>query len=531
MKDLYTFDESTSKALQTYETVRNAYSAFFDEFKIPYLTAEAASGDMGGELSHEYHFPTTKGEDNLIQCTSCSYITNEELAGTERKFGPREKISPKSSTEGSVTERSQLDKSMSNYSNLASSYNFWFGITKDRHKIVKAIFPKNVEVKSVHDTLFRETRINPHILKEIAPGVDFSVENPVKAFKSYIEQYGLELSQNSNTSIKTPLLIPIFDYRIPKSDVTTYMEDMENNKDSEFGPTVHFQHTSEAKDEKNAPNLIRIDAGDPCPKCNTGTLKTQTAIELGHTFHLGTRYSKPLQATIATDPNQTPDLRDPSSPATATDPSKPPQQQRKTAYLQMGCHGIGVSRLIGAIANSLADDKGLNWPRVIAPFETIIIPTKGLESAATEIYDLLSNISPSPPSPSSTLTPPNTTTNDNTPTIDTILDDRAKDFGWKLKDADLIGYPVIVVVGRAWRQLGKVEVQCRRLGVRVEVHGEELRGTVLGVLGRLWGGVGGMEGRGIFFFRRGLDDRFIFSLKEKRFVFEFRLTSISYNGN
>ena len=80
MKDLYTFDYSAHLALETYNQVRRAYTALFDELKIPYLVAVADSGDMGGDLSHEYHFPSRRGEDHVISCDACDYVANEELA-------------------------------------------------------------------------------------------------------------------------------------------------------------------------------------------------------------------------------------------------------------------------------------------------------------------------------------------------------------------------------------------------------------------------------------------------------------------
>jgi prolyl-tRNA synthetase len=120
--------------------------------------------------------------------------------------------------------------------------------------------------------------------------------------------------------------------------------------------------------------------------------------------------------------------------------------------MQMGCHGIGVSRIIGAVADTLADDKGLNWPRVIAPYEVVILASNaGLEQVAIEAYDTLSG-----PSGSS-------------PLRDVVLDDRPQSFAWKMHDADLVGYPIIVVVGRTWKAKGMCEVQCRRLEIREEV--------------------------------------------------------------
>lgn len=269
MKDLYTFDSTSEAALKTYGEVRAAYADFFDELKMPYLVANADSGDMGGNLSHEYHFATPAGEDNVISCESCDHVTNEEL-----------------------------------------------------------------------------------------------IEGPI-------------------------------------SDSTK------------------------------------------CPRCNAGPLKVQRAVELGHTFHLGTRYSEPLGAVIN-------------------------NHLGERAALEMGCHGIGVSRLIGAVTSILADEKGLNWPRVMAPFEAVIVPAKGLGPDAEHVYDMLS-----------------TSSGTGAP-VDAVIDDRRHEMGWKFQDADLIGYPVIIVLGRGWKTGRKCEVQCRRLNsLKEEVPEADLVTFVNSLLGRL----------------------------------------------
>jgi prolyl-tRNA synthetase len=134
----------------------------------------------------------------------------------------------------------------------------------------------------------------------------------------------------------------------------------------------------------------------------------------------------------------------------------------------MGCHGIGVSRLIGAIASLLSDNRGLNWPRVVSPFECVIIPSRGTEEDAVGVYDTLQGVSRTDVD------------------IDAILDDRPiKDLGWKLRDADLIGYPVILILGRAWKKDRKVEVQCRRLHVKEDVKIDKLREVVMSILEKL----------------------------------------------
>jgi prolyl-tRNA synthetase len=127
----------------------------------------------------------------------------------------------------------------------------------------------------------------------------------------------------------------------------------------------------------------------------------------------------------------------------------------------MGCHGIGVSRLIGAVASLLADEKGLNWPVRIAPFGAVVVGAGAIaKKEVEEVYDRISG-------------------------LDVTIDDRERPFGWKLKDADLIGYPFIVVLGKAWKERRAVELQCRRLGVKEEVAAEQLAGRIDELTARL----------------------------------------------
>jgi prolyl-tRNA synthetase len=168
-------------------------------------------------------------------------------------------------------------------------------------------------------------------------------------------------------------------------------------------------------------NLVRAASGDKCPQCEDGQLLVQKAIEIGHTFHLGDRYSKRLGAEIESTDGK--------------GASKP---------MQMGCHGIGISRLIAAVASVLADDRGLNWPRAIAPFQAVIIPQNPeLTEEAAALYDKITS---------------------GCPDVDIIIDDRPKrGLPHKLFEADAIGFPIILVLGKSWEE-GKVEIQCRRLG-------------------------------------------------------------------
>jgi prolyl-tRNA synthetase len=280
MKDLYTFDITPEAAFETYAHVSGAYKAFFADMKLPVLVAEASSGDMGGNYSHEYHLANPLGEDTVATCSSCGYTANDEVA-----------------------------------------------------------IPRN-------------------------------------------------------------------------ADKATRGEGA-------------------------------VAAGDGCPECENGTLEVSKAIELGHTFYLGTRYSEPLEATYS------------------------PKGSTHRLPIQMGCYGIGVSRMIGAVAEHIADSKGLTWPRAIAPFEAVVIPTSGVDESAHQFYDELEGARA------------------NGSQFDIALDDRNKPFGWKMQDADLIGYPVTIILGKAWRESKTCEIQCRSLSLKQNVAANDVPKFLQQLLHRL----------------------------------------------
>ena len=444
MKDLYTFDVTKAAALQTYETVRKAYSAFFKEFKIPFLTAEADSGNIGGNLSHEYHILTTKGEDNVISCNSCGYVANEEVAkrGISRvengialeQMNFAHHIIPSNDLLATLPIHSSAE---------AKELNVWSGRSRDGQRIYQAFFPA-VIVQDSHGTS-RPTKINLNVLKRVFPDVDLGNPDPMEVIPKQASQLGW-----------------VLDYRLPKRTVTSlnqYASTLDGNRLKSLQlPIV---------------DLVNIETGDQCQHCESGTLQVQTAVELGHTFYLGTKYSEPLGARVTGDKSRT---AHPSDNSTHDDKLKDaPRTTDTTTAIEMGCHGIGVSRMIAAVADILADDKGLNWPRVMAPFEAVVIPAKGFENDAVEVFDMLSSNETVSVAPIET----------RGSGVDVILDDRQKVMGWKLNDADLIGYPVIIVLGKAWKREKMCEVQCRRLSIKMDISRDHLKSFVGSLLAQL----------------------------------------------
>ena len=198
----------------------------------------------------------------------------------------------------------------------------------------------------------------------------------------------------------------------------------------------HFQHVRHGRDFEGEVADIRLVAeGDPCPKCGTG-LKLYRGIEAGHIFMLGTHYSTAMKAEFLD----------------ADGKSKP---------IVMGCYGIGVSRLIAAVIEQLHDDDGLVWPNEVAPYSVMITPMGGDEptAMAEKFYEQLREKG-----------------------VEVLLDDRKERPGVKLKDADLLGMPVRLTIGKRGLKDGKIEVKHRRSGETTFVPIDECLDTVAKLL-------------------------------------------------
>ncbi|KAH8177535.1 tRNA synthetase class II core domain (G, h, p, S and t) domain-containing protein [Sarocladium implicatum] len=387
MKDLYSFDMSVEAATDTYRAVSTAYAAIFADLKLPILVAEASSGDMGGDHSHEYHLAHSIGEDTVAQCSSCGYTANDEVAVAR---------SP---------DESQLMSSVS-----PEQVKVWRGVANDHQTLVNVWFP-SAETQPTGDGP------SLHAVRAILPGLDTSIADPLKLWTKVLASPEAEAGNIA--------VINIVDARIARS-FETLRHQLPVLPDGYKAEVAQVIVTEDANGKSL--DLLPLKDGDRCPKCDQGTLKIHKALELGHTFHLGTRYSSPLKAQVTM----------PSSPG-------------KPVPVQMGCYGIGISRIMGAVAEHLVDERGLNWPRAIAPYEVAVIPSSGATEDVLEFYDTL------------------TAKSGNREAIDAVLDDRKESFGWKMRDADTIGYPVLVVLGKEWKQQGVCEVQCRRRDVKEKV--------------------------------------------------------------
>ncbi|KAL8874406.1 MAG: hypothetical protein Q9174_000251 [Haloplaca sp. 1 TL-2023] len=434
MKDLYTFDASPSQAMETYQQARDAYKAFFDELRVPYLVADADSGSIGGNLSHEYHVPTANGEDTVISCESCAYAANEELARSKAATTDNER-----SPTGLIPIRS------------------WYGITKDRSRLIEASVPQITNSQgSGASILKRHQEINQHVIKSLYPDLDLSIEDPLATFTSQLVDYDSQGTAHSSKPSLALSIVQIYDYRISRESF--HRDNPVTRQDSaRSGFMRQSLDNVNTFIDPSSLDLARIQDRDECPKCGEKSLKLQQAVELGHTFYLGDRYSQPMDAKFATSSSH--DISNELATVKG-DPKQRATAKSGQAFFQMGCHGIGISRIIAAVADSLSDKQGLIWPRVIAPFEAVILSKPEYKASADELWDVLSQ------------------QGQGFDPVDAVLDDRDRGLGWKLKDADLIGFPVVVVLGSTFAEEGLCEISIRRLGLRDKVAMEDVRDYV-----------------------------------------------------
>ncbi|KAA8904148.1 hypothetical protein TRICI_005598 [Trichomonascus ciferrii] len=341
MKDMYTFDEDKRAAEKTYRDVQAAYEQVFADIGVPVKMAEADSGAIGGELSHEFHYLSDAGEDKVINCPNCKYTANIERAASY----------------GEVSQSAQA--------------NVAYFVNEDRDNLVAVYYPP-------------ERTLNLNLVKAEVPDIDFSVENPVEVFVEDLEDF------------VTKRLVRIIDPRIkPSIDL----------------PELPFQAARNATTTLEDIPVVDVEAGEVCPVCDKPGLEERRAIEVAHTFYLGQKYSRPFDANV-TGRDDVPRL------------------------IEMGCYGIGISRILSAVAEVLKDEEGLRWPKSIAPADAVVVATDP-EVAQTVGSAIQSH------------------------GVDVVWDDRSSQFGVVLGMARSMGFPLAIIAGKGYQKDGTVEIQQR----------------------------------------------------------------------
>lgn len=417
MKDLYTFDADVGSAEESYKQVREAYHAImtrlFGVIEKNWRVAEADTGAMGGSQSHEYQVLDEAGEDSLLICNNCSYTANEELAAS---FASPQVEAPVASEDLQVSLFGSED--LLSHSCVLSAVIVPKNRKINQVKVARHITEENRKLLSLHSTWDWKDRPEGPMIRfdKLQIILDpecraVEVEETSQAILQAIESFAAMPSGNQVPESKSSNAPALQDYFQGSDAITMNVADI---------------HVAEANDR--------------CASCSQGSLQHTKSIEAGHTFLLGTRYSRSLDYTFAASDG-------------------------KRKLFQMGCYGIGITRILGVLAQiatrkfqaiqgeeQSTKRQGLAWNFYLAPFTALILPSSWDESkqaATTSICEALLN-SGSLLKESVTLKPQ-----------DIAIDDRSITVGRKLSEADLVGYPLVFILGKHFEKTGEVEFRQR----------------------------------------------------------------------
>lgn len=403
MKDAYSFDRDVAGAEKSYDNMFACYTRIFDRLGLQYRAVAADTGAIGGSRSHEFQVIAETGEDAIVYCPNSDFAANIELAEAvaliAKRAAPIQAMQP-APTPGKST-----------CADVAALLGI--SIAQTVKSLVLATDTKNEQGD------VKETRIwlllvrGDHDLNEVKAGKIEGLKNGYRfATAEEIE---------SHFGCKPGYLGPV---KTVKPVTVVADRTVANMSDFVTGANQWDLHLTGVNWGRDLPepdlvaDIRNVVAGDPSPD-GQGTLAIQRGIEVGHVFYLGTKYSEAMKATYL-------------------------DETGKPALMEMGCYGIGVTRIVGAAIEQNHDDKGIAWPAAIAPFTVVVCPVGAGKSELVRqeseaIYQELL-----------------------TAGLDVALDDRDERPGAMFADWELIGAPVRVTVGERSLKEGKLELLQRK---------------------------------------------------------------------
>ncbi len=393
MKDAYTFDRDAEGLRASYEVMKQSYRRVFDRCGLSYVVVEADPGQIGGGTNHEFMAVADVGEDLYVSCPTCDYLADTEAASPgapepvdDPPLEPLVEVhTPGASTIAAVSAFLQRPAA-----HMLKNILFEAGET-----VVAALVPGDREVNQVKlERRFFPTPVRPF------EDAEFEARGYVKGF---VGPHGLA------------------------DDVVILADPSVRGRPNWVTGANRLDHHVTGA---NTPRDFRVDAfvdlveireGDPCP--NDGApLHIERSIVVGHIYQLGTRYSEPLKARFLDE-----------------DGTERPYE--------MGSYGIGITRIMAAAAEQFHDEAGLRWPKVLAPFEVVVVIANRdddrVMAEAERVYAELAEAG-----------------------VAVAIDDREETAGVKFADADLIGYPVQVTVGKRGVAAGTADLKLRATGER-----------------------------------------------------------------
>ncbi|VVE44952.1 proline--tRNA ligase [Pandoraea anhela] len=397
MKDAYSFDKDRAGLQASYQKMFDAYVRIFTRLGLEFRAVVADNGSIGGSGSHEFHVIAETGEDAIAYCPTSDYAANVEMA--EALAPQRERAAPAEAMTRTATPGKAKCEAVAELLSIP--------LERTIKSIVLA-----TDDETAGTTIWLLLLRGDHSLNEIkASKVPGLAEMRFATEAEIVEWFGTPPGYLGPIGTKKPVKL-VVDRTVAKmSDFVV------GANETDF----HITGVNWGRDLPE-PDIVfdlrNIVTGDPSPD-GKGEIALCRGIEVGHVFQLGTKYSDAMNATFL-------------------------DETGKPAPMEMGCYGIGITRILGAAIEQNFDDRGIIWPEAIAPFEVVLCPmgydrSDAVRAAADKLYDDLLAAG-----------------------IDVILDDRGERPGVMFADWELIGVPHRVVIGDRGLKEGKIEYQGRR---------------------------------------------------------------------
>ena len=411
MKDAYSFDRDAEAAGRSYEQMFAAYLKIFDRLGLQYRAVAADTGAIGGDRSHEFQVIAETGEDAIVYCPDSDYAANIELAEA-LPLGP-ERAAP---GEAMVQVPTPSTSTCADVARLLG-----LPIERTVKSLVLASDTLDAAGHPVKTQLWLLLVRGDHELNEVKAG---KVELPDGASLKAGFRFATAAEIQAAFGSKPGYLGPVGVDRGPQGVKVVADRSVARMSDFVCGANVAEAHLRGVNWGRDLPepdavaDLRNVVAGDPSPD-GRGVLAIQRGIEVGHVFYLGTKYSKAMNATFL-------------------------DETGKPRLFEMGCYGIGVTRILGAAIEQNHDARGIVWPASIAPFQVAVCPigydrSEAVKAAADALHAELLAAG-----------------------VDAILDDRGERPGAMFADWELIGVPQRVVLSDRGLKEGQVELQGRR---------------------------------------------------------------------
>ena len=412
MKDSYSFDIDDAGLVESYRRHRDAYIATFDRLGLSYVIVSAMSGAMGGSASEEFLAPTPVGEDTFVQCTTCDYAANVEAVTVAPPTPCDADGAPAAHVEHTPdTPTIETLVAVAN-ERVPRADRPWQAADTLKNVLVMTVEPDGAE-------------------RPLAIGVPGDRDVDMKRLEAAVHPAHVRVFEEADFA-KYPGLVKgyIGPEALGEQFGVRYMVDPRVVSGSRWvtGANTPGQHVFDLMMGRDFTpdgtiDVAEVRAGDPCPACGAA-LALARGIEIGHIFQLGRKYAEALDLKVL-------------------------DEQGSLVTVTMGSYGIGVSRAVAAIAEQSHDERGLIWPREVAPADVHIIAT-GKDDAPFETAEHLA-------------------TELDSRGVRVLFDDRrGVSPGVKFNDSELIGIPTIVVVGKRLVD-GVVEVKDRASGEREEI--------------------------------------------------------------